>query len=86
MPDLSEVGEHSTPKGTLEKEVFEAVQAALLNSQCSPEMAVKVALQAVAQFATSEGGLPERDDQSYDGEHAWTELAKGAWATYPKAP
>lgn len=31
--------------------IFEEVQAALLNSECSPEYAVERALVAVAQFA-----------------------------------
>ena len=36
------------------KEVFDAVQAALLNSECDPKDAVIAALEAVALFADGE--------------------------------
>lgn len=36
------------------KEVYDAVQAALLNSECSPDEAVNAALRAVAEFADME--------------------------------
>lgn len=37
-----------------EKEVFDSVQAALLNSECSPSKAVEIALQTVREFAEAE--------------------------------
>lgn len=38
----------------MEKEVFQQVQAALLNSEGDPRRAVEVALRAVSEFAVSE--------------------------------
>lgn len=37
--------------------VFDQVQAALLNSECSPEYAIERALLAVLQFAHTEAGM-----------------------------
>jgi hypothetical protein len=44
--------------------IFDAVQAALLNSECSPKYAVERALLAVLQFAHTEAsmGLDEFED------------------------
>jgi hypothetical protein len=38
-----------------EKETYDAVMAALLNSECDPSHAVHVALEAVTRFALGEG-------------------------------
>lgn len=40
-----------------EKAVYDAVQAALLDSECHPRAAVQVALRAVAEFADREDVL-----------------------------
>lgn len=53
--------------GRLALETFHAVQAALLNSECSPREAVAAALKAVAQFADAESVL------------GFTDLARTAW-------
>lgn len=71
---------------TLDDEVFETVQAALLDSQCDPKTAVKKALQAVAQFASAEDVVADRDNPSFDGAHSWRELCDEAFGTYPKPP
>lgn len=42
------------PANKLSMETFLAVQAALLNSECSPREAVIAALQAIANFAEAE--------------------------------
>ena len=68
----------------LEKETYDGVQAALLNSQIDPKMAVFLALRVVAEFAVGEDVIS--DDPSYDGEHSFIELAKKAWASREPPP
>lgn len=69
----------------LGKETFDAVQAALLNSECSPQEAVDLALRAVAQFAVAEDVVPDRKS-CYDGEYEWKERCDKAWKEYPEIP
>ena len=45
---------HETDTSTLESDAFEAVQAALLNSEGSPRATVQAALRAVIEFADGE--------------------------------
>ncbi len=59
-----------------EKEVYDMVQAALLNSQCSPRDAVRVALEAVAGFAANEDVCPADE---YGESEAWIVFAHNAW-------
>ena len=54
----------------LENEVFESVQAALLNSECRPQAAVIQALRASALFAQ------EELDASFE---AWVQACRDAW-------
>ena len=57
------------------KDVFDAAQAALLNSECHPRDAVIEALKAAAQFADSECfGLTEEE---------FAGLARQAWMARP---
>lgn len=62
----------------LEKETYDEIQAALLNSQIDPKMAIFLALRVVAEFAVGEDVIS--DAPAYDGEHSFIELAKRAWA------
>jgi len=41
----------------MQKEVAEAIQATLLNSQCAPRNAIDAALLETARFALSEGSV-----------------------------
>lgn len=49
------------PKGmsNLERSVYYNVQAALLDSECDPEIAVQVALVALIEFADTEVGMSD---------------------------
>jgi hypothetical protein len=42
-------------RGPVKSQVFEEVQAALLNSEGEPEFEISLALEAVASFALAEG-------------------------------
>jgi len=52
-------------------EVHQSVQAALLDSECAPSDAVLAALQAVAEFAESEGVIADY--------MSWDRTASLAW-------
>ncbi len=68
---------------TQEAIVYEAVQAALLNSECPPRAAVQEALRAAAAFAEGEDALPIAVSSSTDVEWglrvAFLHLAAVAW-------
>ena len=64
----------------LAKEAFDAVQAALLESQCDPKEAVRQALRAVAQFAAAEDVVTEG---TFDGHRDWIGLCEAAWKDHP---
>lgn len=55
-----------------DEEVFQRVQAALLDSECPPREAVEAALDAIAQFAAFECEMDFGD---------WADVGTDAWAS-----
>jgi hypothetical protein len=59
-----------------EKEAYDSVMAALLNSECHPRAAVTKALEAVTRFALAEGGLSRAELAGVAGGVVWSTPAE----------